>query len=420
MDFKKLWPYAAMSMVAVTTLLSADRQGKYEKKQMHCDRIGPCGPEMGMGVNPSARPFTDDACCCDAGEFSITVAGFYWQATEDGLEYAVNDSVITPTLGAAGAPTNTAAIANIIDASFRSPEFKWKPGFKIGAGYNTTHDGWDLELTYTHFNGRASSSDDNESDLSQTLLPLWSDFAPISTGDTVPGTILFATQGNTSWRLDLNLVDLELGREFWTSKMLSIRPHIGLRYAMIHQRYKLEYLGGSWDGGVTPFTDEVTMKNQFDGGGVRGGLDTNWMFGCCDPCSGNWGFFGNVAFSLIYGKFRVEQEEETQSSLTTTGFATTPVLETDDNFRSIRGIVDLAVGLQWNTLYRDGTYGLNLAIAWEFHHFFNQNQFWRVMRIGDTVNGTATAIATHGENVFAQTRGDLSTQGVTFTAKFTF
>lgn len=267
MDFKKLWPYAAVSMVAVTTLLSAD-YAKNNRKPMRCDRTSICGPEMGMAVNPPARPFTDDPCCCDAGEFSITVAGFYWQATEDGLEYAVNSTVITPTI-TDGMPVDTTTLARIIDGSYRTPDLKWKPGFKVGVGYNTTHDGWDLELLWTHYNGRANSADDNESDLNKTLLPLWSAFVPIATGDTNSGTILFATQANTSWRVDLNLVDLELGREYWTSKRLSLRPHVGLRYAMIHQRYKIEYLGGSWDGGISPFTDEVELKNHFDGGGGR-------------------------------------------------------------------------------------------------------------------------------------------------------
>ncbi len=417
-NLRKVWPTAAISIAAFTAMLNAD--GRYREKERHppmrCDRVSICGPDMPMAVNPSARPFTNDACCCDSGEFSVTVAGFYWQATEDGLEYAIETKVATPTAAA-----TTGAAASLIEASYDTPNFKWKPGFKVGIGYNTTHDGWDLELIWTHFNGRANSSNDNESDLNVTLLPLWSAFGPAT--DT-SGTILWATQANTSWRVNLNLVDLELGREFWTSKMLTLRPHIGFRVALIRQKFEIDYLGGIWGtasngspiltGG--PFTNEVDMKNHFSGGGVRGGLDTVWNFGCCDPCSGNWGIFGNLALSLIYGKFDVDQNEFNESPLAVTGFAKTPILETEDNFRAVRGMVDLALGLQWQSLFNDNNYGILIQLAWEFHQFFNQNQFWRVNRIGD---GTSTT-GNHGENVFAQTRGDLSTQGVTLTARLTF
>ena len=423
MDFKKLWPTAAMSLVAVTTLLSADyrdgrdgRNGRGRKYDQNCDkkatgprcdRIDICGPCLPEAVNPSVRPFTQDACCCDEGEFSITVAGFYWQATEDGLDYAIENGVAAPTTLA-----TTGSLATLSDAEYKNPDFKWKPGFKLGVGYNGTHDGWDLGLMWTHFNGRAKSHDSEDVDESEVLLPLWSAVS-VSTGGDTGGNILFATDIETSWRLDLNLVDLELGREFYTSRYLTVRPHIGFRYASLEQHYEVDYRGGTFGtvatGGLGVL-DEVEMKNKFTGGGVRGGLDTVWNFGCGCGC-GNWGLFGNLALSLIYGRFEVEQEETTTG--TAAPFAATSILDSTDHFRATRAMLDLALGIQWANLYNEDRYGLTFALAWEFHEFFNQNQLWRVNRIGDTAT-------LHGENVFAQRRGDLSTQGVTFTVKLTF
>ncbi|HSX03216.1 MAG TPA: Lpg1974 family pore-forming outer membrane protein [Rhabdochlamydiaceae bacterium] len=420
-NVKKIWPAAAVSIAAFTAMLNADqyqnRSRNYKDRDrspdMHCQRISICGPDMPMAVNPSVHPFTDEACCCDVGEYLLTVAGFYWQAAEDGLEFGVESKVVAPTAAA-----TTVSAASLIDAHYLSPEFKWKPGFKIGLGYYTTHDGWDVNLLWTHYNGRATKSVDDESDTNVTLLPLWSAFGPATDAG---GTILWASQANTSLRIDLNLYDLELGREFYTSKMLTLRPHIGFRGATIYQKYEIDYLGGIWDGSPSlltggPFTNEVNMKNRFYGGGVRAGLDTNWWFGCCplDACPSNWGFFGNLALSLIYGKFKVEHKEFNQSPLAVTGFAKTPILETDENFHSVRAMLDLALGIEWLSLFRDSNYGIQFQLAWEFHQFFNQNQLWRVNRIGDS------STTVHGENVFAQSRGDLSTQGVTLTAKFTF
>lgn len=411
-NIQKIWPTAAMSLVAITTLLSADNrknQNKYEKngKEMNkCGRIGICGPSMMEGVNPSARPLTEDPCCCEQGEFSITVAGFYWQATEDGLEYAIEDKTVTDTV-------NTTNLATLVDAHFLTPDFKWRPGFKVGIGYNGTHDGWDLELLWTHFNGRGHDSEDADTEDLISALPLWSDYSPPTAGlDTTGGTILHATETDASWRVDLNIVDFELGREFWTSKYLTLRPFIGVRYASINQHYTINNYGGTWD--FTSQTNEIIMKNNFGGAGVRGGLNTVWNFGCCDPCAGNWGIFGNVALSLIYGKFHLDQDEYNRA--VSPSFQRSPILQLNDRFTAARAILDLALGIEWSTVYHNGEYAFNIALAWEQHHFFNQNQLWRVNNIGDN-NATP---ALHGENVYHQTRGDLSTQGVTLTLDFTF
>jgi hypothetical protein len=406
LNVKKVWPTAAISIAAFTAMLNAEG-AKYKDRAMRCDRTSLCGPDVGVAVTPAARPFTNDACCCDSGEFFVTVAGFYWQATEDGLEYAIESKVTTPTDA-----TATGSAANLVDASYQTPDFKWKPGFKVGIGYNTTHDGWDFNLLWTHYNGRANSSNDNESELNVTYLPLWSAFAPAAGGDAA-GTILWANQGDTSWRLALNLVDLELGREFWVSKMLTVRPHVGVRVALIRQRYEIENIGGIYTE-LAVGKNETVLKTSYNGAGVRGGLDTLWNFGCCDPCSGNWGIFGNIAWSLIYGKYDIDHDEYNQSPDAATGFAKAPVMSTDNNFRAVRGIMDLALGLQWQSLFNDSNYGILLQLAWEFHQFFNQNQFWRINRVMDSTT------AAHGENVFAPSRGDLSTQGVTLTVRLTF
>ena len=206
---------------------------------------------------------------------------------------------------------------------------------------------------------------------------------------SVQGSVVYATDIQTDWKLDLNIVDIELGRNFWTSKYLAIRPHVGVRVAYINQSYDIEHRGGSWANlqpnistlvVAGPFNNEVHLDNDFKSVGLRAGLDSTWNFGC------GWALYGNFAASLLYGRFNIDHDE--WNRLATGDHAKTKVLETDDNFRATRAAMDLALGLQWSTLFCDCKYGFTVALGWEHHLFFNMNQLWRVNRIGDTLQGT--------------------------------
>ena len=148
-----------------------------------------------------------------------------------------------------------------------NPERKWDYGFRFGLGYVLNHDGWDIDAMWTHF--RRNASDDVVADANTTtsrIYTLWSAVVPgagdfMQTAPAVP-TLPIAAEVQTSWRLHLDLIDLELGRSFYTSKYLTLRPHIGLRGASIRQNYDITYLGGSFREGTASsplnLTDDVS------------------------------------------------------------------------------------------------------------------------------------------------------------------
>ena len=95
------------------------------------------GPDM---VNPPVRPKT-----CN-GDWVVSLEGLYWNSHQDGMEYAINNDIFVP-------PTPTPAeieqLNNLIDAEYLNPDFNWEGGFRVGVGYNSTHDGWDLTAYWT-------------------------------------------------------------------------------------------------------------------------------------------------------------------------------------------------------------------------------------------------------------------------------
>lgn len=401
-NFKKMGPAVALTMVglASTGFAAAPKNASAPCPQ---DMPAPCytidtpacdyclGPENVAG-NPAVRPKT-----CN-GDAVITIAGFYWNARQDGMEYAIFNSVAPPT----GADSTT--LNNIIEARYLNPKSKWNFGFKFGLGYNSNHDGWDFDVLWTRYHGRSSTRVDGDTQDNTSLIPLWSDFA-----SSVASPVLFATDMQTHWRLKLDLVDIEMGREFWSSKYLTLRPFIGLRVSWIKQNYEIDQQGGSWGSGLSAFNGEVQMDNDFKGIGVRGGLDSNWLIGR------GFSFFGNVALAIVYGRFSIDHEEFNRQA--SAPFAKTPLLDSDESFHASRGMTDLELGIEWSTMFSNCNYGFTVGLSWEHHMFFNQNQLWRVNRIFDSVQ---TPPNNSGENTFIQRRGDLSTQGWTLTATFDF
>ncbi len=348
------------------------------------------GPDM---VNPPVGPRS-----CD-GSWLVTLAGLYWNSHQDGMEFAIDNSVFIPA-----SPTSLVQIQqvnNLIDAKYLSPNYKWDFGFKAGAAFNSTHDGWDIGAVWTWYRGSASNHVEAEADDNHTLIPLWS-------ADVFGNALLWARDIEAHWSLKLNLADVELGRAFWVSRYLTLRPYIGLRFASLDQSYTLLHKGGFWSPSLMGATvnNEVNLRNEFCGVGARGGLNTVWNIGK------GLSLFGNTAVSLVYGHFKVKHNEWNRSALSPHG--KTRILETEDHFRCSRAMTDLALGLQWSTPFgQQCQYGFTLALAWEHHMFFDQNQLWRVNRIDPFTTGL-------GENVYYQRRGDLDTQGLTVTIQFDF
>ena len=291
-----------------------------------CKRCYCLGPENVI-ANAPVCPFT-----CD-GDVSISVAGFYWNAHQDGMEYAIDNRVRNNVTGATLNSITAFTDANdefnnLIDSSYLTPDFKWDWGFKLGLAYCSPCDGWDIGVYWTWYRGKAFSHHEAEPDDNHVLLPLWSAFS------WPPGGINFATDIRTDWRLQLNLIDIELGRNFWTSQYLSIRPHVGIRVAYLEQDFDIKHLGGNLEaltilviggngwGLQSALNNEVHFDNDFKGVGLKSGLDTTWNFGC------GWSLYGNLAASIVYGRFNVDHHE--WNRLATGDHAKTRVLETNE------------------------------------------------------------------------------------------
>jgi hypothetical protein len=338
----------AMTLLSAS-FLHADQNSDYENRLSAIERRM-CVDDDKM--RPEVCHWTKESY-----HFSLAVSALLWKAHEDDLDFVIRSN--------AGLSANARVV---------NPDFKWSGGVKVAAGYQVPHYKMDINLNWTYFNTHAHrhiAATDGSS-----LFSIW----------TLPSIVLSpATDASSHWKLHLNLLNLEMGGQFFPRRWLHLRPHIGLTSAWVRQKYDVN-LGGF------PFlivSDDIDMKNRFWGIGPRAGIDSIWEFGCGISA------FGNGAVSILYGFFDTKQHEDltfTDSSIATT------FLDEKDSFRTSRTILELSLGLRWDKMFKNNRYHLGLQLGWDNLILYKQNELRRFVNGGDL-----------GVNLPVQ--GDLTIQG---------
>ena len=170
--------------------------------------------------------------------------------------------------------------------------FEWNYGFRLGAGYGLVYDQWDTTFYWTWFR-----TDTNRSISSQANTIVSPEFdAAFLTGNTVQ-----SMKGN--WGLLFNMFDWELGRSYWVSRCLSLRPFLGVKGGWINQSIHVNYYDLTLSGQLFPTNNsgKERLKNNFWGVGSLGGVNTKWnvrTLGCY--CLN---FFGDFSMATMWGQW---------------------------------------------------------------------------------------------------------------------
>ncbi len=373
-NLKNALPFAATSLIAFTSIVNADGNNNNTNSNNNSqsaqirnleNRVNALEQRRGSSgmINPPGRPQVRNG-----ADLFIFADWLLWNAHEDGLAYAVKSE----------------APITLIDAHAKDVHFNWNFGFRVGAGYNMCHDGWDIKATYLRFNSHGRSEIHAGDDF---ILPVRASPADLF---SVEGT---AAKSNTYIRLLLNQVDLDLGREFYVSKWMTLRPHMGLRADWIRQKWGINYR--TIAGYPTPNHIEIFMKDHWFGIGVEGGMDTLWGLG------NGWSLYGNIDVSILYGFHSMKQDEEFDPI----NFFTLQNFKF--SYRNSQPILDLELGLRWDHMFDDDRFHLGLHAGWEHHVYFGQNQFPYFVALTEPGN-------------FLGNHGNLTFQGWTLGARFDF
>jgi len=167
-------------------------------------------------------------------------------------------------------------------------DFKWNYGFRLGMGYNLPYDQWDTILCWTWF--RTETTNSLFASSLSLLQPEF--FAAFLSGD-------YPNSMTCKWSLLLNMFDWELGRNFWTSKRLSLRPFLGIKGGWINQSIDTDYNNFIINEQITQNSGTEHVKNNFWGIGPLGGINSKWKIYGFD--SNFFDLFGDFSAAAMWG-----------------------------------------------------------------------------------------------------------------------
>lgn len=350
-----------------------------------------CFASESADVHQNTNPPFDTFC----REFNFHVDFLYWKANEDGLECG------TKIVGTSNGTSST------LKTELFDLDFEWDPGFCIGAAYNFKNlDDWTLQLNWTHIQNHAHKSISAQGTESQvgndnTIISPWVNLLfELSLG---------ASHASAHWKLDYNTLDLDFSKSLPLSKRFFLTPFFGLRGAWLDQHYRAKYNSIFLIAeGTTPFPREVVFKgkNDFSAFGVRTGGEILCKLG------ENWYLFSQLSGNLMYGKFRVHMKNLNGQGIGEGNVPPMPLnFEARENFWRVRLAFEEAIGLGWETFFRNNLSRLRIRAAYELSQWLNQNElFYTFYFLGqDTIS-----------SVPIRNQGNLSFQGIQIGVQYDF
>lgn len=313
----------------------------------------------------------------------------YWQSKLEGSQYTdtIFSTVNTPV---------------VVQGSRKEPQFDWSFAFKAGIGYNFFHDGWDTCFEYTYFQNKASNSVAVQL---PSCLGFVGDNNPIGSSPSITtvsksdfnngGGAYFAAASSSHLKLKLNDIILDLGRGFFVSKNLSLRPSVGLKASWITLRQNTKYTGGGTAFSINNFGTIVNFSGlgsgviyvqkheKFFGLGPRAAVDTKWHLG------NNISIYGDVAGALLFGYFKNELEES--YSLIPANF-----VDMRASMHRLVPTVDFGLGLVYDKYIMCDSQHFSVSLGYETQYF------WDVSYLGSMPGGLGTTpggIGMYGVNL---------------------
>lgn len=417
-SLKKMWTAMAVTLTAATSLVNAATYSNVPPSDPFNGGYhgGYDGYDAYGCQNPCCPPVNNCGSSCN---FYIDGEALFWRACEDGLAYVTETCVeVNPTCC-----EEIGAFTEI-----HNPSFRWDVGFRVGVGANIACcDCWDASAYWTHFETTARAHQDDCCDNEGCFFePTFGArfFGPEF--DTFEGPSSFV---HAHYRLRLDFADFDLGREFCVSPCLSLRPYFGVRAAWVKQHFRIRsvkdrqfVITNGPDSGTIGIAvtnrEEIKLKSDFDGAGLRTGLGSEWNVGC------GFSIYADAALNIILGRYENRSFEDAhffnvrdgEDEATEHTFG----LGLKDHFCACRAIADAAAGIRWAQTFCCDTVRVVFQFGWEQHLFFDKNKFDDFTFSSAEVRNEVDAAIVDGRSGFQVVRGNLCVHGFTLGAKIDF
>lgn len=330
-----------------------------------------------------ARPILDECDGCCGNNWWAEIGAVYLHPKVGGTEYAyIFNSEMSDCNRADCTP-------------IRQIDFKWDWGLKVGIGYNFLHDGWDSSLRYKWYETGNFNNTTVSASPTQSVIPLKG--FPTIGGPT--DVLSKAGRAHSSFKLKYNVIDIELGREYYVSRRLSTHPHFGLRAIFFKFMQNSSYIGR--DVGCNVYSIKDTSKNW--GLGPTMGWDNNFHL-----CRG-FSLFTNFAASLIYGQFKLNHSEA--FSIATNN---RPAICT--NYHAFIPALTMFFALQYDKYFWEDERHVRIRFGFEAEYWFRVNQ----MITTSTITTSGTNAQFQAVERYSFLRTDMSLHGLVLDLRLDF
>jgi len=242
-------------------------------------------------------------------------------------------------------------------------DFEWNAGFRVGIGYGMRHDQWDTQLYYTRFQTHAK---DHVSGGPGTIHSSFLGNFYINNPDGLNLTGVAYENGSIHWSIHYNIFDWELGRSFWVSNALSLRPFIGLKGGWIHQSIHSKWRHPNVIAPLYFNEGAENLKNNFWGIGPSAGLNTQWNV--LSVRNHRLWLYGDLSGAIMYGHWTLSDAYHNDIDQI--------VIAELSDLNSGATMVRTGFGLGWDIALSKGRYQLTAQLGWEMQFWFDQLQYY--------------------------------------------
>lgn len=366
-NFLKRVPVTFVALAAsVSAFAASDTDSRLQQLEQQMKQVR---TETAAGTygarTASARPEVDGA-----GAYFM-IDALVWKANVGGSEYSYTDA--------------SSIAAYPLSGSFKDTDFGWDWGLKVGLGYNFEHDNWEADLLFTYFS--SSESNSVASGATGSIIPL----KGAADLGSPTGGLDYCTRATSSYKFVYDNIDVELARNYFVSKNLSLRPHFGLKNTWINLTQTVRYTGGAFTLGSTFLNKDVS---KFWGIGPAAGVNSKWHL-----CNG-FSLFGDVSGSLLWGYYKVNHHENNSTAPTTNDIYLTA------NMHRFAPTAQLALGLAYDAYMNEDKQHIGISLGWETIYYWRVNQMLQIVDFSTRKYNRASE--------------DVSMQGVTLHIRWDF
>src|SRR3990167_9570111 len=314
------------------------------------------------------------------------VSFLYYYARLEGLNLA-NSAGITQS--------GTSYLLSLVNnGEMLEQEFTYKPAFAVAIG--GTADEWTFTGQYTWIRQKTTTNNSAPSATPSTNGGAWiiNNWFEQS---TTAGQPLGVSSLDSSWKLAMDIADLQAARPFYQSRRGVISPFASLRAAWIRNALVIHATPSALlNSRALPTITSTNYSNSWSLG-PRAGLGFHGLLGQGVRVE------GNVAAAALFTAFTSVKHRENGVTAAT---VPSTIHASQGSYSTVRPELDMGLGLGWGMYLADEQYHIDFSADYDFLVFWGQNLIRRLM--DQVVTGTGGPA------------GDLYLHGLNFTAKFDF